>query len=458
MKTIRPIFANLLAFWMVFSAAVLARGEWKTGVAKVNITPEKQMWMSGYSSRDRAAEGKLADLWAKALVLEDGQGQRGVLVSLDLIGIDRQLSQLVCNALREEYGFSREQVALCFSHTHTGPVVGRNLAPLHYLTVDKQQQAFIDQYATTLVNRIREVVGLALEDLGPSQLAWGNGVCTFAVNRRNNPASEAPARRTAASLIGPFDHDVPVLAVRGEQGKLETVVFGYACHSTVLSAYEWSGDYPGFAQAALEANNPGCVAMFWAGCGADQNPLPRSSVELARHYGRRLATAVETVLLTSEMAPVKDRLVTRYREINLALDRLPTREEIERDVQSDNKYIASRARMLIAQYDRDGGLSQTYPYPIGVWQLGDEVQFVILGGEVVVDFALRLKVELAGKKTWVAGYSNDVMAYIPSRRVLHEGGYEGAIAMIYYGLPTVWSPEVENEIVQEVHAQLTAPE
>jgi hypothetical protein len=451
------IVVHLLTLWIAFSAAAMARGDWKAGVGKVNITPQKYLWMSGYASRKQPAEGKLQDLWAKALVLEDGQGQRGVLVSLDLIGMGRPLSQAVCKALQEDCGFAREQVALCFSHTHTGPVVGRNLASMHYSMVDTEQQALIDEYAEQLVGHIRKAVREALEDLEPSQLAWGNGVCTFAVNRRNNPASEVPARRTAGSLVGPFDHDVPVLAVRDRQGALKTVVFGYACHATVLSSYEWSGDYPGFAQAALEANLPGCVAMFWAGCGADQNPLPRRTVELARHYGRRLATAVETVLLTTELTPIRDRLVTNYREIDLAFDRLPARDEIEQDTQSDNPYIASRAKALLVQIDREGGLSSTYPYPIGAWQLGDEVTFVILGGEVVVDFALRLKAEIGGAKTWVAGYANDVMAYIPSRRVLQEGGYEGASAMIYYGLPTTWTPDVENDIMQEINTQLAKP-
>ena len=110
--------------------------------------------------------------------------------------------------------------------------------------------------------------------------------------------------------------------------------------------------------------------------------------------------------------------------------------------------------MLLASLDKGQPLSKTYPYPIGVWQIGKDVQFVTLGGEVVVDFALRLKSELRGVKTWVAGYSNDVMAYIASRRVLKEGGYEGASAMIYYGLPTSWAPESEDTIINAVHAQL----
>ena len=78
------------------------------------------------------------------------------------------------------------------------------------------------------------------------------------------------------------------------------------------------------------------------------------------------------------------------------------------------------------------------------------MQFITLGGEVVVDYAFRLKSELSGVKTWVAGYSHDVMAYIPSRRVLQEGGYEGGGAMVYYGLPASWNPAVEETIIRGV--------
>ena len=109
--------------------------------------------------------------------------------------------------------------------------------------------------------------------------------------------------------------------------------------------------------------------------------------------------------------------------------------------------------MLLEKWDADKQLSQTYPYPVGSWQLGEAIDFVFLGGEVVVDYAVRLKAELREKRTWVAGYANDVMAYIPSRRVLQEGGYEGEGAMVYYGLPTRWAPQVERLIVDEVHRQ-----
>jgi hypothetical protein len=299
-----------------------------------------------------------------------------------------------------------------------------------------------------------ELVRNAIGNLEPSDIAWGSGTATFAVNRRENPEPAVPERRTEGQLQGPSDHDVPVLTVRDASGRLTAVLFGYACHGTTLSGYQWSGDYPGYAQMNLEDEHPGCVALFFAGCGADQNPLPRRTVELARHYGRRLADAVETVLLTSKMHPVQGTLRTSYAEIDLPFDELPTRDEIELNSKSENRYEVARAKILLEQIDGGVPLRPTYPYPVSAWAVGDGPLLATLGGEVVVDYALRLKSELTGVQTWVAGYANDVMAYVPSRRVLGEGGYEGGGAMVYYGLPTSWAPSIEKDIVQEVHRQV----
>jgi hypothetical protein len=276
------------------------------------------------------------------------------------------------------------------------------------------------------------------------------------VNRRNNPEAQVAELRARGELRGPVDYDVPVLAIRDPHGVLQAVVFGYACHATVLSFYQWSGDYPGFAQLELEARRPGCVALFWAGCGADQNPLPRRTVEAAQAYGRKLADSVERVL-DGVMAPIPPSLTATHREIDLPLGPIPSREAIARDTQSDNPFVASRARMLLAQTDGGGSLPSSYPYPVQVWRLGGKVAWTFLGGEVVVDYSLRLKQELGAPAVWCAAYSNDVMAYIPSQRVLSEGGYEGASSMIYYGLPTVWAPELEEMIITEVLRQATDP-
>jgi neutral ceramidase len=448
-KAIRLLFCFAAASFFVASPA---HAEWKAGAAKANITPEGPMWMAGYASRDHVAEGKLTDLWAKSLVLEDDRGGRAALVTLDLVGIDRKLSNSICEKIAAKHSLDRQRIALCCSHTHTGPVVAGNLRPMHTYLLPQEEQQRIRDYAAALEEKIVGAVGKAIENLEPCQLSAKIGKAEFAVNRRNNPEPEVPQLREAMALKGPVDHDVPVLAVHSTSGELKAIVFGYACHATVLSSYEWSGDYPGFAQIDLEAAHPGAVALFWAGCGADQNPLPRRTVELAKEYGGQLAKAVEAVL-ASEMTPVGDGLAAAYREVELPLASTPTKEQLESEAASADKYVAARAKMLLDDLENGKPIPASYPYPVESWRLGDEVKWVFLGGEVVVDYSLRLKAEL-GESIWTAGYANDVMAYIPSRRVLTEGGYEGAGAMVYYGLPSPWHETVEELIVEAVKAQV----
>lgn len=436
--------------WAATTPLLYSADTWKAGVAKVNITPESYMWMAGYAARTRPAESKTTDLWAKALALEDPAGKRTVLVTLDLVGIDRDLSLQLCDKLQKKYGLDRSQIAINCSHTHSGPVVAKNLRPMHEYSLDKPQQELIHRYADKLEANVVDVVGEAIGKLASASLAWGSGTTDIAVNRRNNKADEVPKLRETGLLKGPSDHDVPVLAVKTEAGKWLAIVCGYACHATVLDGYAWSGDYPAHYQIALEATQPGAVALFWAGCGADQNPLPRRKQELAEKYGQQLAAAANEVL-ARPLTPITGHLAASYTEIPLALARLPSRDELIAQTNDTNKYIAMRAKMLLEEIDAGKPLSQTYPYPVQLWRLGNEIDWWLLGGEVVVDYAIRIKSEQRGAKTWVAGYSNDVMAYIPSRRVLNEGGYEGGGAMVYYGLPTIWSEQVENQIMAAIN-------
>ncbi|MBI3407046.1 MAG: neutral/alkaline non-lysosomal ceramidase N-terminal domain-containing protein [Planctomycetes bacterium] len=424
---------------------------WKAGLGKAIITPQKPMWMAGYASRDKPAESKLHDLWAKALILEDTAGKRAVLVTLDLVGIDRAMSRNICKALRDRFGFARENIILSVSHTHTGPVVGNNLNEMFFLA--PEQQARVKEYADFLPRQIVKAVADADKNTAAAEISWGIGRATFAVNRRNNKEPDVPKLKEAGQLKGPVDHDVPVLTVCEPGGRLRGIVFGYACHATVLAFFQWSGDYPGFAQIELEKAHPGAVAMFFGGCGGDQNPLPRRTVALAEDYGKQLARAVESVIEKKALRPVGGVLSTRYAEIPLPFGELPSREELAVSAQSKNKHVAHQARKLLEKLQEKQEIPASYPYPVQVWSIGADLDLVALGGEVVVEYALRIKKELRPGKTWVMGYANDVMAYIPSLRVLKEGGYEGGGAMVYYGLPTVWSPRVEETIIEAVHAE-----
>src|SRR5260370_29775902 len=111
------------------------------------------------------------------------------------------------------------------------------------------------------------------------------------------------------------------------------------------------------------------------------------------------------------MAPLASGFAAVYAEVPLAFGDLPSREQLVSDTTAKDKYIAERARLLLKRIEKDGSLSGTYPYPVQTWQFGDCLTWVALGGEVVVDYSLRLKSDLGRGTLWVAGYSNDVMAY-----------------------------------------------
>lgn len=417
---------------------------WKAGVASTVITPEEPMWMGGYAARDRPAEGKLQDLWAKALALEDASGKQAVLVTMDLIGIPKNLSERIRDHLETRFGLSRAQVILNSSHTHSGPVLERSVTGFFPYPVDTAELKKIHAYGEQLVEQVTALVGEALRVMKPARLYARNGVTRFQVNRRNN--SEATLDQVT-ELQGPNDFAVPVIKVEDEAGKIMAVAFGYACHPTVLDGYEWSGDYPGFAQQELEAWYPGATALFFQGAGADQNPLPRRSVALAQQYGRTLAAAVARVL-DEEMPVLPSRISTAYTEIPLPLSAPPAKEELSRMAEELSGYQKRWARHILRSLEKGEPLRDTYPYPLQAWMLGDQ-PVLALGGELVVDYAIELK-RIFGTELFVMGYSNDVMGYIPSARILREGGYEGAGSQIVYGLPGRWDPLLETLILSEM--------
>src|SRR5688572_8864110 len=304
----RGILLLFVLAWQIPHVSA-AESPWRVGVARINISPELPIWLSGYAARNRPAPDKLDDLWAKAIVLEAPGGRRAALITIDLVGIDRELSRDVCRRIEERFKLPRAAIVLSVSHTHSGPVVGDNLAPMY--TLDERETDRIKNYTARLKDQLVDVVGKAIDSLEPARLSSGAGTATFAVNRRNNPEGEVPQRRQAGTLVGPVDHDVPVLAVHSEDGNLRAVVCGYACHATVLDDYQLSGDWPGAAQNELERRHPGTVVMFWAGCGADQNPVPRRSVEWVHTHGRAFADGVDAVL-TKPLKPVPAALTMKY--------------------------------------------------------------------------------------------------------------------------------------------------
>ena len=285
----------LIGAALLGSLATAAEPGWKGGVAKSVITPKLAMWMAGYGGRTEPAKGALHDLCVRVLALEDASGHRGVVLSSDTLGISKPIYDEVSRCVKEQFGLERSQLMLHASHTHCGPVLKSALYDIYPL--DEAQIKLIEDYSDWLTTEIVATIGRALKDLRPVTVSRGVGSADFGVNRRTNREPDVPMLREQNLLLGPVDHTVPTLAVRDADGKLIAVAFAYACHNTTLSFQQWCGDYAGFAQYDLEQNHPGAVALFCMGCGADQNPLPRRTVELAETYGKRLSAAVDAVLM-----------------------------------------------------------------------------------------------------------------------------------------------------------------
>ncbi|HET6424969.1 MAG TPA: neutral/alkaline non-lysosomal ceramidase N-terminal domain-containing protein [Planctomycetaceae bacterium] len=420
---------------------------WKAGIARAVITPEKAVWLAGYGSR-RPPDGKLHDLWMKALALQDANGNRAVLITSDFQGVPRSMSDRVFAQLKEKYRLERKDVMFTFSHNHCGPRLGDDL--IDYYPVDAEQEALVSEYTDVMVTKTVSLVGDALSNLAPAKLQQGEGRCTFAVNRRNNREADVANLITEGKpLVGPVDHSVPVLTVNRPDGTLAAILFGYACHPTTLSFMTWCGDYPGFAQKELEKKHPGAMAMFVNTCGGDQNPLPRRTVELCEKYGHMLAVGVEEAL-QSPLKPISGGLRTSFELIDLPYLHVMSREDLQALTNDKNAIKARWSTRLLKRLDQGHKFETAYPYPLHAWRLGEEMLVIGMGAETVVDYALRFKTEY-GPGTWVCGYADDMISYIPSRRVWDEGGYEGGSNLYEYGRPALrWAGDIETRIAEGV--------
>jgi len=422
---------------------------WRGAAGSVSITPELPVWMAGYASRDRPSEGKIHDLHAKVLVLEDATGSRLVMVTLDLIGVTPELRSEV-ERRASELGIPAECLLMNASHTHCGPELRGDR--LVRFGIDPVYAALSNQYVRETSQKIGELIKATIVRLEPTRLYYSHARAGFAMNRRLPTAS---GYTNSPNPDGPVDHDVPVLRLENTDKKLLAIVFGYACHNTTLSFNQLCGDYAGFAQEYVESNHDGAVAMFVNGCSADQNPYPRRTLELAQQHGRALANGVETALETKRFREVSGPLRCALENVELRFAPPSTPDEIKLQLKSANRFERFHAEAMTEQLERLGMIPVTYDtFPIQAIQIGKDFTFVAICGEVVVDYALRLKSELQTtpeSTIWVAGYSNYVFGYLPSLRVLKEGGYEAGGAMLYTPFPGPFDESVEERVIGKVH-------
>jgi putative membrane-bound dehydrogenase-like protein len=433
-------------WWFPFGASLLclvsgvvASFAIDVGVAKVDITPTEPIRLTGYGGRTAPSVGVEQKLWAKALVLGNDQQGPAVLLTVENGGISEETYQRILARLSAKAGIPAARAVVSCSHTHTGPCTTGWAPNIFSADIPEDQQAVIDRYTDSLVDKLEQVTLSALKGRQPSTLSWLQGSVGFARNRR-----------TAG---GPVDHAMPVLKVE-VNGIVRAIVANYACHCTTLSGAmnQTCGDWVGYAQEVIELDHPGAVALITIGCGADANPSPRGGEDkglaFAKQHGEAIASEVRR-LLGRRFISIQSELTTRLEKIELPFDRHFTRAEWQERATKPG-VVGYHAKKWLARLDRGEKLPETLPYYVQSWTFGEDLALVFLAGEVVVDYATRLKQIFDPDRLWVTAYANYVPCYIPSRRILSEGGYEAEGSLWYYDRPTRLSPKVEDQIIQTV--------
>lgn len=435
--------STVLAIVLLSTIADVANADprWKAGLARVRITPPRPVALSGYDDRTAAFDGVVADIYAKALAVEDPRGQRAVIVTADLVGFHAAVvTDEVCRRIEEQTGLDRRHLLFNASHSHTGPLVSldpHTTANLSHAPLSADGVRETVAYTRSLRDQLVHVACDALARLEPVRLSWGSGHVDFPMNRRLPQDGRIVMTDNPA---GATDRVVPVLRVEALDGTLRGVLFGCACHNTTLTGRDnvIAGDYAGFAQEHLERRHPGAQAMFMSGCGADANPSPRGSMELARRHGVTLGVEVDRVLDTP-LQPIEGNLETARRSVELPLQELSRADvEVRTRLPSAESVMA---RQILRELDRGESPPKAYRAPLAVWQFGDALTLVALPGEPVADYAASVGALLGTEGLWVSGYNDDCFGYLPTARVVRDGGHE-AIGVTLW----IWGQSLSNSV------------
>jgi len=382
------------------------------GTASAIFTPPLGTLMAGFGHRDHGAEGVLDDLELQLFLLQHND-EIICIVTADLIGFGAEATQLLRQEIHAAAGADPAKVLLCASHTHSGPQLLSHIpgagGPLNEAVLADLQE------------KIKIAARQAQENLTPVRMSWGeSSLSGYAINRR---------RKTPNGFVNspnPFGRrDDAVTAIQFTDAKdssLRAVLFSYTCHPTTIGSYQLSGDYPGAARRALEKQT-GAVAGFLPGCFGDVRPnctvmgngrFRSGNPTDIEDFGAALANAV--IDAGKSTFPLMPKLGGFCDEVVLPL-------------QAEND---SRA------------------LPLQRLDLAEEFSIIAMGGEICVDYGHYIKSLSNTRRLLPLGYSNDVIAYIPTAQILSEGGYEAESSCPIFGLPGPFKPELEDLVKNAV--------
>lgn len=451
---------DVLICWMIIAlawstASLSAAEHWQAGLAKVDITPTEALRLSGYAAREAPASEVADHLYVRALVLSHTDSREYlsaevatspmVLISIDSVGVPGTFTVELSKWLQTTHQIPRSHLVVSCTHSHATPHLPGCVDNLFRSPMTDEQLAASQRYLQKLSEATRSAIEAALANRQPAIVELGEGQADFGVNRR--VIQQGRWINFGVQPGGQTDPRVPVLRITSTAGKLLGATYQYACHCTTMGSEfnQVSGDWAGLSASQLEAQNPETVFLPIIGCGADINPNPRGSYELAQQHAKTLAKAVESVISNKQLSPLPPAAVVQMGTAGLEPE-LPTAEQLDEAIKSDSPNRQRWANRMLEIRKAMGRLPESVPMPIHVWVFGDALSWVFLSGEPVVEYQFAIEKELSTQNTWVAGYCDDLFAYVASQAQRAEGGYEVDESMVYFLQPGRWKSGTQSEI------------
>jgi len=381
----------------------------RAGTAKLGITPPAGLDLSGYADRKNPSTGVHDPLFVRALLLSTAESEVA-LVSLDLIGLAEGSVSRIRERASELAGIPEENILIACTHTHSGPAS----LPLRELG------EVWPPYLEAVERKAAEAVWEAKRRLVPAALSASKAECGINQNRRHPEDPNAPV-----------DREVIALKVVDEAGRTLAVVVNYACHAVVMGPENRlvSADFPGVTCSALEkVYGGGCVALYLQGFCGDLNPRWRFSFDAMERTGRALAGATLLAVERPHGPSPWASLKVARKKVELPLDPLPPKGEIEGALRSEIEWFRSWAKDALKALEERRALPKSVGAELWAVRITEGLAILAVPGEVFSQIGLDIKRESPFGLTMTVGYANGLLGYIPTPEAFEEGGYETAHA------------------------------
>jgi len=404
-------------------------GQLRAGVSEIELKPEL-----GLATGDGAprAKGFLTPLYAKALVLSDGENEVAV-VALDLLGIDRADAQRAAQLVHQRCGIPPHGLIMACSHTHVAPSM---LPTLH--TYREAFNPYFDEQARqrerVWVNTVVETIAEAVCQAKSSLQAASIGVVTAELpwlifNRRRHTRNYGVwthwmgiPKDQAYRAEGPIDPEFGLFVVRDAAHEPLCLMWNFTGHNSFNFGDLYSADLPYTVQAALDERMGRHVpTLYLPGCSGNTNYFDFQQPEGLEKATEGVASAIMAIYREACTLP-EVQLGSRQAELALA-QRDVTRYWWRADIATKYPHWTDYGLKEVERFQRELQESLTYPFDVTVLRIG-RAALVGVPAEAFVEFGLMIKERSPFRRTYVVSYANGYAGYVATRRAFIGGSYE----------------------------------